>query len=269
METNISLDQIISIIGQIATWVTLIVVYKTLKEMENQRISSYQPDLQIAKVNLYGFIDLEDEIPTISRWDNDPEKKDNQIVIPSYFIYNIGAGAAKSIKIEYHLDYLKIVNSIKDYCDKYSIPIEIVYENDILSFTLNGKCWFYFVTDQITIEPFLMPSSNDNEGIKIDFPYNYLDLLSIFIYLRFRDQPDREETSTSNNIEDIEPEIVFPYLNISLSYKDIGNNKYAKNFRTFINTSYYFFPQFKKLKKRISDRFIFKGIATFEDIIVD
>ncbi len=42
---NLTFDQTISILGQFATWVTLIIIYLTLREMKSQRKASYKPEL--------------------------------------------------------------------------------------------------------------------------------------------------------------------------------------------------------------------------------
>ena len=49
------LSSLIAIIGQIATWLTIILVYFTLVEMRNQRKVSQKADLIIPKSLIYGY----------------------------------------------------------------------------------------------------------------------------------------------------------------------------------------------------------------------
>jgi 1,4-dihydroxy-2-naphthoate octaprenyltransferase len=47
-----SLNVILSTIGQIGTWVTIVLVFLTLKEMEKQRRESYKPVIVIPQFDL-------------------------------------------------------------------------------------------------------------------------------------------------------------------------------------------------------------------------
>src|SRR5687768_4300953 len=111
------LTTLLTIIGQIATWVTIALVYFTLREMRNQRRAAQKPELIIPKVPIYGYA-VDNEIFIASKWSNRELKNDSIVVEerPQAIIYNIGAGAAKEINIKWDFDLSGAIKSIQDYC---------------------------------------------------------------------------------------------------------------------------------------------------------
>ena len=97
-----TIEQIIGAIGQIAIWVTVVLVFFTLRKMEKQRKASQKPELIIPDVPSFGYSENEGDIYIASQWSN-KEIKDEGIIVEKraqITIYNIGAGAAKEIKIK-------------------------------------------------------------------------------------------------------------------------------------------------------------------------
>src|SRR3972149_11460007 len=99
------IEQIFGIIGQLATLVAVLFVFLTLQEMVKQRKASYKPEIIIPNVSIYGYVDNPDEIFISNRWSN-KELTDEYVVgnLPKVSLYNIGLGAAKSIKIKWDFD---------------------------------------------------------------------------------------------------------------------------------------------------------------------
>ena len=60
---------LISIVGIIGTWITIVLVYNTLREMRNQRKASQKPELIIPNVSIFGYAD-DNEIFIASNWSN-------------------------------------------------------------------------------------------------------------------------------------------------------------------------------------------------------
>jgi len=71
---------IVSIISQISTWLTILLVYFTLREMRNQRKASQKPDLIIPQFTIYGYADREssDSSLMITNWSDRDEERISQ-----------------------------------------------------------------------------------------------------------------------------------------------------------------------------------------------
>jgi hypothetical protein len=79
-----TLDQILVIVGQAATWVTLVFVFLTLREMEKQRRANQKPELIIPKVPLYGYTGRHDEFFVPEIWSNSELKAIRQLIVAFY-----------------------------------------------------------------------------------------------------------------------------------------------------------------------------------------
>jgi hypothetical protein len=135
-----SIEQIIGILGQVATWVTVILVFFTLREMEKQRKASQKPELIIPNVSVFGYTDNKD-IFIASNWSNKEIKSDGFVIekYPQFILYNIGAGAAKEINIKWDFDLTNTVKSIQDYCYRNSIPVVVSIQKDMLQIQIKER----------------------------------------------------------------------------------------------------------------------------------
>jgi len=139
---------LILIISQIATWITILLVYFTLREMRNQRKASQKPDLVFPKIKVYGYVyGLKDRKDLLipRHWSNDEDFQIDQSwgEQASIKLYNVGFGVAKNIELKWTVEPDKTMQQIKDYCYQNSIPIIIkrVDEDNRFCVILYSSCF--------------------------------------------------------------------------------------------------------------------------------
>lgn len=117
-------DQLIAMVGQAATWVTVVVVFLTLREMGRQRKQSLQPELVIPRVLLHGALD-NDYFPT--DWSTESSNQDESVKLkrryPNVTIYNLGVGSATNIDLRWDFHPAATLQTANQLCQKHSIPI--------------------------------------------------------------------------------------------------------------------------------------------------
>jgi hypothetical protein len=226
-----NLEQMIGIIGQIATWVTVLLVFLTLREMEKQRKASQKPELIVPNVSIFGYAADIDGIYIATHWSN--EKLKNEYVVgklPKVTFYNIGSGAAKSIKIKWNFDLQNTVKGIQDYCNKNSLPIIVSSENKaVLSVDLTNNSSSINIEATSNVEQaYLLPASVTSSGLEIDLPLTFLSLISILVFLNSHHA--KQEIAKNSSFGTYKPEFEIPKLTLGIEYYDIGGNKYKKKF---------------------------------------
>lgn len=136
---------------------------------------------------------------------------------------NIGLGVAKNISLLWSFDTLKV---IKIFNDNKPIPYldSIKFENsNFLFFDKENKNNYsefsHLLDNKIN---YVLPINNSNETVNCKLPYLYLKLYSCYEILSNFIQLKSELT------KQIKGE--FPPLHLKITYNDIGNNRYAKNY---------------------------------------
>jgi hypothetical protein len=130
MQNNLDvINLIVSIIGQIGTWITIILVFLTLREMGKQRRESYKPVIVIPRFGLQAEGKAESEVIIFDDLhrggifdETQQAYKGEEFAKGGNFgkwdhvvLYNLGAGAAKEISVEWKLEFdvFEAVDSIK------------------------------------------------------------------------------------------------------------------------------------------------------------
>jgi hypothetical protein len=237
-------EQVIAIIGQFATWITVLIVFLTLREMEKQRKASQKPEIIISQTFIYGYFRDWNELLVPTEWSNDSEPRESTEVekdktnYPKFTLYNIGIGAAKSVKLEWIFDVSKLLDETQNYCYQNSIPIVVNSQNDFLKIGIAGQDSYFRVSAFSAKEhEYILPASVTSKGIESDMPMTFLKLISILIYM-MKHQADQKESSDTMNTG-------FPELRLKLSYYDIGGVKYQKSFDVKLSIFLIHFPQDK------------------------
>ncbi len=226
-----NIEQIIGIVGQIATWVTVLLVFLTLREMEKQRKASQKPEIIVPNASIFGYADDHDEIYVATRWSN--EKLKNEYVVgklPKIIFYNIGSGAAKSIKIKWDFNLQDTVKKIQDYCYKNSLPIIVNSENGkflIVDLKHNSSGINIEAISNIE-QPYLMPASVTTSGLEIELPLTFLSLSSILVFLNMHRHRTKHESEKNSLFGASDDHFEMPELNLEIEYFDIGGYKYKK-----------------------------------------
>jgi hypothetical protein len=222
-----SLEQVIGVLGQIATWVTVFFVFLTLREMEKQRKATQKPELIIPKVFVHGYFSNWSELAIPEEWRNKKMKADeiSMYTLADITIYNIGFGAAKNLKLKWDFDTEKIMNDVKDYCYQNSIPIVVSIEKDFLKREINKKgAMTRIEAYSVQEHEYIMPASVTSSGLQSHLPLTYLNLLSVLIYMM-------NHGANKKSSQSVQPTpIEIPPLRLAINYEDIGGNKYNKEY---------------------------------------
>jgi hypothetical protein len=264
MKVNMTIEQILSLIGQAATWITVVLVFLTLREMGRQRKVSQKPELIVTDESICGYSITSDKIVVATYWSN-KEIRDGKFEIgkhPIFTIYNIGAGAAKEIKIRWNFNLQGTIKTIQDYCYRNSIPIIVNSHDDFLQIGIDRNDSFLNSKAMSKAEyAYLIPASVTSHGLETDLPLNYLYLISILIFLRIHQAHQKDPDKA------IMPEAEFPFdfpsLEFELSYVDIGGECYKKKFNVVFNLFLMQFPS-NEFKFEPSEP-AFQGLFEFKE----
>jgi len=260
------ITSLVTIIGQLATLITIVLVYFTLVEMRNQRKASQKPDLLIPKASIYGYVNIYKgkQVFVADAWSDNKDIKDGEGHVWSETpikIYNVGFGVAKNIELVWKVNYDKTLQQIKDYCYQNSVPIILQMEGDIVRFQADAP---FSLSPQTFKHEFLMPASITSDGLATYVPPAVRELISILIYLQ-SDYRDRN----LNNFSQLEIEI--PSMDIELKYNDLENSHYTKWFNVeFLVNGYSVYgsgepsPSLYGLNQFFSGAFEFKSKANKE-----
>src|SRR6266498_3791121 len=230
-----SIDQIVLIVGQIATWITVVIVFLTLREMEKQRRESYKPELVVPTLDLFGYGNKKGKLIIPIEWNKEILKDDslphdeqdkwfNPTISPCLTIYNLGLGAASNINIVWNYDIDSTIEVITDYCYKNSIPI-IIKTDPTWGLQINVDETFNLTT---TSHPpfdtnfqiaFVPPISISPKGTDIHLPNVYKIIVSLLIYTLANQDKGLDVIN-----------MMIPPLKLTINYEDIGNRKYRKVF---------------------------------------
>ncbi len=238
---------VINSVTVILTFITTIIILFTLFEMKQQRKAVYLPSLVFENLHFIIDWDIEKKDPNEFEFRDKPqkEKSQNDPFFPKIKVYNIGFGSAKKIKINYSFDYKRfreqfelLINNEKllwslDFSDKY-----VKMESDDYS------AQFSILDEEIQIN-FILPSNIQYEPNFISLPNFFSIAYPRILYVAFL----FEQTYKEQNLRLLKD---FPEVQMKLSYQDIGNNMYEKNYSIkFFN---YFYQGSNNFLKQVGIR---------------
>ncbi|RPJ73856.1 MAG: hypothetical protein EHM20_11555, partial [Alphaproteobacteria bacterium] len=229
MQNNLeSINLIVSMIGQIGVFITIILVFLTLKEMEKQRRESYKPIVVIPSFWLEVIGRIEEK--TVVFYDPqrggffEEESVARKKLAPRHHVelYNVGAGVAKDIEIEWKLEFetSDAVDSIREFCYKNSIPliVEIDKGNLIIRHKSEAYGSFTFFCDLAPIKgkiDYILPQSVEPSRIRLALPMVYQKLISLLATTC-----DSQTPQFSSDLPII----------LDIRYRDIGNKQYRNQY---------------------------------------
>jgi len=194
---KLTVDNVINIIGQFLTLLSLLFVFLTLKEMQIQRDRAYMPQI---------VADCKDNIEL--KWTNQSDfvylNSDDQDFVQTYLdIYNIGVGIAKNIEFEWGDSNLSDLNEIINNNTK-DISVNLI--NQKLFVKSSMKEFGGLELEKKDTLNFLASSSEKSYKLKI--PYAYLVCYKIMLIEQIKD---------------------IPPLSLNISYKDIQGKSYKQS----------------------------------------
>ena len=226
-----TLDQFLVIIGHVATWTTVYIVFLTLKEMSIQRKASYKPELIVTKKHVFGYYTQFGELMLPTKWsENKLEQKEllSEDIDIDYnlTIFNIGMGTAIDIELKWDFNISGTIKFIKDYCYKYSLPVIVdIDENNFLNFKIKKfRCSINLKNDLKYTYDYLLPTSVSSKGLEIPIPYSIRILISMWVYLINLELEKEKNFLKKENLLSDE----WPLPSLSLNYRDIGKVEHKK-----------------------------------------
>ena len=221
-------SNLLSLLTQIATWITVLLVLFTLFEMVKQRKATYKPDIVISNNSVYvyisqsGFPDiwLEERIAKGDIFETSEPNLKFQLPI-----YNLGLGAARDIEIEWkydHANFIKAVNQISTYSPKkFNLSMT---DYDFLLFEIPGKYRSYINLEGelINKKNFLLPYSMEDKSESISLPQGFMLLVSVYALC---------DISKCLKERSHFPKFDIPQIDLSIKYNDIGGSTHSKTFK--------------------------------------
>jgi hypothetical protein len=201
------MDQWIPLVSGLAAVITALATLFTVLEMRKQRISSYLPDLFFPITRLYVYRDGSGSFFCSSEEGLSDSSQRNEVYLE---ILNIGLGAAREIVLEWDCDIDAFVDLIGQ-LDVDGIS-KIEHNKGVLKIGNEINFVFNQARREIT---HVVPMPIEPKPRRVRIPRFYLELYSLYIYHAFF----KEEEGLSR-IEDPPP------LQLSLTYKDIGNKRH-------------------------------------------
>jgi hypothetical protein len=245
------LNKFIIAAASIATVVVVILTKQTLNEIQKQRIIANQPELVINSEIPFGMLTkIEFDVDTFDRittytYNNKIDtnhikiKFSNQWYILRFDwlndfefpIANIGLGMAKDIKLDWYFDTLKIMHYYNDTFKTFR-PIQKMIKGDgRVSFISHNDTIYQKEWDRRDFVKYILPSSDNNNILYLKIPEIYLQLwsfLEICKYLHY----DFIEYSLRKK------EDICPPLFLHISYNDINQMTYNKQYKVVVKSSF-------------------------------
>lgn len=236
--TFVNIVGVFTIISAIATAGYAYIAYNTLKEIKNQRETTYKPDVILEKFRFYVYSIVKNDLPYPCDWSETDNGYDFEVTNAKRYFYlklhNIGLGAAKYITATYSFDIdatLKLIeaenNKLPD-----NLKFSITRNNNSFEFKPNsntppfGSSYFSNVLHVNTLNH-ILPASITKEATYLIMSHLYLEFISLTIYLMY---------ATAKNVQSTGGEvgrmnfIDLPPLVLKLDYSDISNKAHSKTF---------------------------------------
>ena len=233
------------LITSIIAILTVFVMFLTLTHLIKQHKTAIKPEIVINDEEIhffmkryssdttFGFIDsytTNKEIDTLilsnykssNQWKILPSRNQNSF---RFELINIGLGTAKSIKLKWSFDTIRISKIYSNYKLFNMLDTVIINRNSIcLCEKHDTICYWEFEKyDEIN---FILTYQNNKAIIKLPIPVMYLKALLFNKIIEIQSLVQNHKWL----------EIGFPHLNLELSYKDISNNLFQKHWEITFKT---------------------------------
>jgi len=218
---------IVTFVTAIATFVTAIATFLTVWEMKKQRQQSNMPNIVLLpdkRFYLYRATTLNNY--QYWYWHNTNLQETNQVETIRHMqfdidLFNIGVGSAKNVKFKYKINSKDVTKFLDD------IGIVSVEKLDLESDTLNFSAKFgndplgtSVGKIDIDFSQTFIPKT-DEKANKLKLPMIYLSLFNAFILSIL------QKKNTTDYFDK------FPSLTLSMTYQDIANKEYKKDFKIY------------------------------------
>jgi hypothetical protein len=205
-----------------STLITTVLIYFTLDEMKQQRISTYKPVIVLKdtlfKVKWNDNQRLPYEFSIENMKDSNSKNKQTWSYLEAY---NIGFGAAQKIQIVYNYDFKKILDRIVQLGEKSQITIHD--SNSFVHISSQSDGWG-FNLDKMNKEKidYLLPVNINQNSTKIQLSRAFCE--AFFIYLHLLSDALDSSIDWMAEIKD------FNKLRLEITYQDMGSEAYKKDY---------------------------------------
>jgi len=216
-----NIDQILLLASTTGTWVTVGIIFFTLREMAKQRKASYQPVIVPKQQNVNGVKNplVSVDFPTL--WsEKHPDEIGKEEINFTYCLrlFNLGNGAAKNIRVKWDFDISKSITEINELCKQTSQDIKVVVDKSHFMMISGNQAPLSATSINLDKEgnyDHLLPANIENTGLNVPLPAAFIDLVSLRIHLIYQ----------GKQIIDYQPKII-----LSLKYQDIAGINYSAKF---------------------------------------
>jgi hypothetical protein len=221
------------ILSSIATTSAVVVAIYTLREIQKQRQSIYQPELILTKTNFRCYMYLDDKklSNTPFVWTtkiiegNNSKKRFSHFDSPfNINVYNIGLGSAKEIQFKFVNDleiFIDIIDRLRE-----NDQIIVKRRNNLLNIEYKEIPYevSYMIENNINKSlDYILPANIENSPYNLQISTMFISLYSIIYHLYFKLVDKKDSFDENEMMLDS-----FPDLEILMTYKDIGNKQYEK-----------------------------------------
>src|SRR5262245_48275337 len=233
-------DQVMALAGQVATWLTLVVVYLTLREMAEQRRYSYKPDLFPLQGSVFGYwtkTSSDDHYPKL--WSDthlsleQAGSTESPHALSPVHILNLGVATANHVSARWTFHLEGILDDIRHYCTEHSIPVVAGIDRQFgwLRIEAGGDISSCAVEELTSKQDYVLPASMSAEGWVQPIPYCVHELTSLLVYLM---EVGPRGADTPKSFREGLP------VSLEISYRDLGGGQYKKRFAGSLTIPWFF-----------------------------
>ena len=198
--------QILSLLAGAATWATAAIALMTLLSIRSQHRAAHRPQLTPTTQDIYARCGSKSRGAPNYWTESTPEEAaegsssqptpSREGTLPDRYgvsLFNLGAGAAKDISIEWKFAIGDIVRQTNQLSQRSFAESYFQHDTSKQTLSLEAKtglrATYFLKNDLHSRHDYILPCSIENKGHKVFLPGSYIDLVSSYLYLactRFR-----------------------------------------------------------------------------------
>lgn len=221
--TSLTIDQYIAMSASIGALLAAMATFWTVREMAQQRRTTYMPDLVMPKVFLKGG-PARGAFSLADSWsDKEVDGKPRKARILE--LANIGLGAARNVSIGWYFPFEVYLPRLRDYAR--AAGIELMMEFSDCRFQLDGAVCFWDSADRTQLD-YILPSAEAKNSSEIWLPSPFLWYVSTALYSFIAPNDMSGERLVALK------RLLHP-LRVEITYEDIGGVVSTRTFRVAPN----------------------------------
>lgn len=204
----------IALVASIATCLSALATFLTVREVAKQRRASYHPVLASSRQHIKCQINpmLNCMLPILWVNQHNQESNNNKTFIS---LQNVGLGTAKSVTVSWSYPFDTFIKEVNNIAQSIPISASFSFECEQLDFQSEGLGNFriFWKNERFVTLDYILPVFTHPYPVRLKLPSAYIRIVSAFLYL-----------SAKTNISELTKEI--PNLAARFDYLDIGEKKH-------------------------------------------